>query len=532
MSRTRKRRPGSKGRKNPASPQDLRPRVELALVLLLTLAAAILRFYKLGFRSFWRDELATIQPALNADSIWRLFLHLTPGDHSHPRLAHTLVRLSSELFGTSELALRAPAAVAGTLVVPIAWLLARRLFRTAAARLIFVAAHAFSLFVTYYSQEARMYIFAYLIALWSTERLLTWLQHPGWKEAITYALSAALLFNAHYVAIFAVVGHGLYLAIRAFLLRDLPIRRFIPQSPWNVLLFRESWSALHLMSLLLVTPLMSILIWGMQDLSRSFWLWDPNAKMIADVLLMYLGFKAPPFAQFGWSSQNLALVLPLVTAAVATAIAVIRYVKSAWIERPQRDQHIRPALLALCWFGCAFGIPLMISAFSSLNVFMARTVMTAMAPFWILLILPVERWRQPWLSGLLAIVLVAPSLASMHWYYNAPHKPAWRDAVAWIEQQAQPGDYVLQHNRPFYFYSKLGKDRLKPVRTRSPVLLDQDLRQARRIWVIRELWAGDSQTRKVIPQLARYGFRPTHQKEFAGLAVFLVERVPDHGTPQ
>jgi hypothetical protein len=132
-----------------------------------TLAAAVLRFFRLGEPSLWIDEIFTWLASGGGGP-------LTPGDllgDVHGPLYTLAVHASWRAFGVSEWALRAPGALAGVLMVPaLAWVAARWLGRETAAPAAWLAAA--SPFLVRYSQEARGYAWVMLGACASVALLL------------------------------------------------------------------------------------------------------------------------------------------------------------------------------------------------------------------------------------------------------------------------------------------------------------------------------------------------------------------------
>src|ERR1700730_14722316 len=80
-----------------------------ALALCATvLIAGVVRVYKLDYQSLWSDEifsLITTDPNLSVSEFWARVRTDT-----HPPIYYLLLRLSSSVFGQSELAARAPSA--------------------------------------------------------------------------------------------------------------------------------------------------------------------------------------------------------------------------------------------------------------------------------------------------------------------------------------------------------------------------------------------------------------------------------------
>lgn len=133
----------------------------------------------------------------------------------HPPVWVLLVHLWSAAAGQHEFALRWLPALAGVLLIPLTWRIARTLWPESALLPVWAA-----LFVTsapvlvYYSQEARMYtlvIALLLLLLLLTLRLdrAALDHHPVWPWLLAFWLTAWTLFGLHY---YAVVGVALMAA--------------------------------------------------------------------------------------------------------------------------------------------------------------------------------------------------------------------------------------------------------------------------------------------------------------------------------
>ena len=155
--------------------------------------AAFLRFFRLGAQSLWIDEIFTWmsagggQPALTArdllENVHGPFFALT---------LHGWMRIAGE----SEWALRALAALGGTLMVPaMAWLADRWLGRSAVAPAAWLTAG--SPFLIWYSQEARGYSWLMLFSTLSAAALLELHRRCDLGRVMVYliASAAALLSN-------------------------------------------------------------------------------------------------------------------------------------------------------------------------------------------------------------------------------------------------------------------------------------------------------------------------------------------------
>ncbi len=123
-------------------------RVYLIGVLLV---AAALRFYGLGDKSLWGDEIAqALWSSWEPVVLWQQFR--TPPDFvSHFALVHLV-----QWIGTSEFWIRFPSAVTSMLAVPLTYVVVRRLTDRTVA-LVATTLVAVAPYQIWYAQEARMY---------------------------------------------------------------------------------------------------------------------------------------------------------------------------------------------------------------------------------------------------------------------------------------------------------------------------------------------------------------------------------------
>jgi hypothetical protein len=172
------------------------------LVLGLTVIAALPRFYQLGVLSFYGDEETNSFPAL---SFAQGNGAKMPSGMSYRRaLPHTwLTALSAKVFGTDrEFSYRIPAAMFGTLSIPLLFILARPFIGWQAA-LVAATLLAFSEWHISTSREARMYapfIFLFIACSFTIWR---WAITDSWLYLVTAFLLFVLTVSFHTLAMFA-----------------------------------------------------------------------------------------------------------------------------------------------------------------------------------------------------------------------------------------------------------------------------------------------------------------------------------------
>jgi mannosyltransferase len=130
----------------------------LAAPMVLVLAG-VLRFHLLDGQSLWGDEGTSVALSL------RDLASITQGAalDIHPPLYYYLLHYWMLLFGSGEIAIRSLSALTGTALVGVIFLTGQRLFGRPTA-LVAALLSAVSPLQIQYSQEARMYALAALLA--------------------------------------------------------------------------------------------------------------------------------------------------------------------------------------------------------------------------------------------------------------------------------------------------------------------------------------------------------------------------------
>jgi len=171
-------------------------------LLALTVAAGLLRFYRIGSQSLWVDELWTLKAAAVGAELTAVGVFTNVQGPLHAVLVHLVSTLS-----TSEAALRSISAVFGTATVPLIYLLGSEVVDRRTG-LIAAGLATVSPFLIWYSQELRNYallIFLSAAATVAVWRVVTRRTGPWISYGVTVALaalsnlSAAFLAAAHWV---------------------------------------------------------------------------------------------------------------------------------------------------------------------------------------------------------------------------------------------------------------------------------------------------------------------------------------------
>jgi len=180
---------------------------EWAVILLITVLGAVARFSFIAKSSVWHDEgfsfaLASRTPV----EIWA-----GSARDVHPPLYYLLLHFWIELFGTSQLAIRSLSAIMGIAVIPLGYIIVKKI---AGKRAAVLAGFMLALapFLIRYSQEARMYGLLGLVMLVAFYSVMRIVENPKkiWPYFL-YAVSVGLGLYTHYFTALAVISFWVYL---------------------------------------------------------------------------------------------------------------------------------------------------------------------------------------------------------------------------------------------------------------------------------------------------------------------------------
>jgi len=438
-------------------------------VVMITAAAALVRFYHLGVESLWLDEATSL---FLARMDLREMVGWTAVD-IHPPFYYSLLHYWL-VFGSSEGAIRSLSALAGTLTVPLVYSIGRSLFNRAtglgAALLL-----ALSPFHLWYSQETRMYALLALLTTCSIYCMLELLRGKGWPAWIGYVLTTSLSLYTHYYAFFIVLFQNLFMAYLC--LTDPRWRRTLGGwisaqaavsvcfAPWLPVLFRQvsqgggGWVARSLgkpsIDVLVHTAMAYII-----GMTRH---WYPSLpRRVAYLLfgacgaLAFLGVRRNESSQVRLSNtQALFFVVAYLVVPLGTA----------WTLSQWKPMYAMRYLLPF------------------LPAFLLLVVRGTMAVRW-----PRVRWG-------LVVLLALTQIVGVFINVREAQNPDWRSTAAYVVERAEPGDVVMfspgWNVKPFDYYAQGAVDVYGDVPVPLPEegleeVLAEPLAGHRRLWLIHE----------------------------------------------
>jgi mannosyltransferase len=406
-----------------APPAHRRASTPVAIVLALTVLAAVLRFATLDVQSIWLDESATI--VLVQRGFSGMLSHLSASE-SAPPLYYILIWAWTKVFGAGAVGFRSLSALAGTLTVPVLYAAGRRI--STRAGLWAAALAAVNPAMYYYSQEARAYA---LLILLAAAALVLWqraLDAPTPRRLWAWAGMSILALLTHYFAAFLFLPEALILA------RRLGWRRVLAPI-----------GAVVLVGLALL-PLAA----AQRADGKTDWIEAASlSSRVAESAKQFLvGLYGP---------------LELFTAAITGLLALGAV--ALLLTRGQRHER-RGALEVAIVFAVAIALPLLLAVAHLLDVYDGRNMIAAWAPGAVLVAAGLgvasrsgvaartgippgrEGRRAPWVGTLLGVGLCAVSLAVIVWIDLAPayQRDNWRGAAQALPAAHAPRVVVSEEN--------------------------------------------------------------------------------------
>lgn len=429
----------------------------------LTALALLLRLYDLGSESIWLDEGASIR----SGSLPVSTILTQPGSAAHPPLYRLVLHGWMSLSGRSENAVRLPSALLGALAVPLLLYTGRLLLGPGAAILAASLLCVSPLHVRY-SQEATSYALFVLLSLLSMLFYVRWTRERWPLDTVGQAAASTLLLYAHAAGFFVVLAQWLH----AF---AAPAG----ERPWDHARGRV-WLGLQAVALALYVPWLEVIGSQARQFHGAFWVPRPTPSTLAGTLLDFVG--------------------DVPAAACALALAALWLFSLRRRERtdepgePMSHPSPRAGSLLVLWFAVPLLLPYLLSLVWT-PVFLTRTTLPASLALYLLAGLALTRIGSlPRLALFAALVVL--SLLNLVGYYSRTNNERWREAVAYIERNAAPGDLVLVHSgfcKPnvYDYYARRGDLVVEPfppnalqVDEAQMRALEPELAGRERVWLV------------------------------------------------
>jgi 4-amino-4-deoxy-L-arabinose transferase-like glycosyltransferase len=396
-------------------------------VLLLAFA---LRLIALNTRPLWYDEAFAV---LFAEKGFRAMLAgtLTPvagaASDVHPIAYYTALNGWMQVFGQSPFAVRLLSVFLGLLTVAVSYAIGRQLFngRAATAGMAVIAVSPFHI---YYSQETRMYA---PLALFCALTILFFLHAARntqyeIRNWLGLALSAALAMYMQNLAAFFLLAFGLSTLPRPKMFAKVAAAGAVAFALW--------------------LPWFLNLPGQFAKLRQAYWVTRPDFVTLLQTALVY------------HAGEELVAARVLLPLALFTAIVLPVFLGWQTLKR-RRETSAQGALWLMA---LAAGTPLLLFLASLYQpVYIQRALLPASLMYsialgWLLAEAAMPAMIRVVLGGLLAVTAMAGLWA--HYTFAQFPRPDFPAAVAFLQQNAAPGDVILHSNKlaffPMHYYDR------------------------------------------------------------------------------
>jgi 4-amino-4-deoxy-L-arabinose transferase-like glycosyltransferase len=449
-----------------------------------------LRLYTLGSESLWFDELLELEIASGPLALLISRLRI----HTALPLDYLLIGLWTE-FGQADTWVRLPAVLLGTLTLPLAFQLGRRMFGSTAG-LLFMVLLAVSPFHIQFSQEVRPYALVVLGTILITYGLWRLRHGGGWGDWLILQLGVIIAVLAHIFAGFVMAAMLAALAIDFGLSRD---RRQVMRVAGLLLL-----ASVPLLLVFWLMGWLDVLYYTTRQFGFSLagpatsgmapagpaavveeWRW--STWLFQKILTPLTGFSSAPVLFLGLGLAFLG--------------ACSLFARRQW----------RAGLYLLLWLLIP---PLLIVPllFSRDTFFAARYIITTLPAYLLLVatgLLAIPNWLVParfrragWAAFGIAIgIILFTTALELNHYYHTENKEDWRLVSNFIRRNAGPADAVIAPGAESAINWYLPAAYVEPGHFSSLETIQAAVAASDRSWVILSIF-NDDQNPQIVAWLS------------------------------
>ncbi|MBN1348684.1 glycosyltransferase family 39 protein [candidate division KSB1 bacterium] len=431
--------------------------------LLILVIGLVLRCIMLDSQSLWYDEAVSISIGSSDDPEILIF-----EEFNHPPFYHVLLHIWMRIAGHSIYSARLFSALLGLLAIILGYRLASRLFGARVGR-VTAAIMAFSPFMIYFSQEARMYNLIIVLVLGSFSSFISILDANRRRAWIGYFISNLLLVYTYYLSVFVLMGQLVYFLV---------LWREHKQSFLKIL-------TCQIAIVLLFVPWLLHLIQVVGSQERSY-----SQDFIFRVPYLFFTFTSGYSGLILNYYEKLQLMQTIrehifYLAIVGSLIGFITIwgIKAAWRNKK--------AALVLAVF---LVLPIIfVSVLFPIVPLLSERYLAFVSPaFYMLLALGLVNFPTRFARILISTAFASIFVLSLYNYYFNPAfgKEQWKEVAQHIRENSKPGDTIVFQKDygviPYHFYawnaiSWFGIPE-RPIES-----LNQDSLELRRLWVEDEI---------------------------------------------
>jgi mannosyltransferase len=396
-------------------------------LVLLTVAAAALRFLFLARKPFWFDECFSAEVARLG---WYDFIRLLWWREANMSLYYLLLRGwlyigSASAHASGPFFIRSFSVLASLATLPAIFWLAQKLFDRRIA-LIAAALLSCNAYSVRYAQEARSYSLFVLLATLSSGFFVAYFRQQSERTRRGYILASILAVYAHLYALLLVAAQ--WLSVRGVKIKSPP--GIFPD-------IRRAWIAITVAAL----PLLVFV--GKTGAGPIRWIPRPGSNTLLDYWEHLAGNGGLPLLLL-FAAACLPAILPL----------------GRRLFRPAADWEVWRIQFLLIWLLFPVALTLLLSL--ARPVFLARYFIFCLPALIILAAAGVATLRKNWMMEACLAFMLLLSLQGTFSYYDRDfdlERDGSETAASYIYDHAQPGDAILFHiaeaRIPYEFFLSL-----------------------------------------------------------------------------
>ncbi len=362
-------------------------------LFLITMIALAIRLFGHASEPLWLDEAFTLHTSIQP---WPAVIGLLDNT---PPLFNIMLKIWTSLFGTGLSSVRLLPVLIGTSLLPVIYLLAKRLGGQKAG-LAAAALAALNPMLVYYSQELRAYSLVFLLSALSYLSYIMLKERCTLSRASLYTLVSALMLYSHMYSILILLSQSIDIIFSS--------------------ISRERKSR---MILLLSVPSILFLPWLLQlpsIISQATFTWIPRPALHMPITLLYD------------LSSGVLISIPGI-------LLLLGYIYS-WSRQ-------RPSKMLLSWISVAIILPFLF-ALLIYPLFIGKYSFFAVVPFILGAAIPLA--RRPRMLFLLLVLSIAALVAQ----HVGTQKDRWDEVSARLQDRGERDIGVLESSEvlPLSYY--------------------------------------------------------------------------------
>ena len=410
----------------------LKSKKVILLLLLILAIGSFLRFYDLGAESLWGDEAHSVVVSLS--DIPSLIAKSTAG--SHLPLYFIILHFWINLFGISEVAIRALSAIFGVLSILATYGIGCLLFNRKVG-LIGSFLCAISFYHIQYSQEARPYALLLFLSLLSFLFFIQILKRDNKWNYLGYLLASILLVYNHVFGLLVIAVQVSFLLLF-----------WAKYSPQRLKLIAIQAAAV--IALLPGVVIISHRAVGM--VTKGFWVPEPTLSSMLITVFYFAGRRWEILLIF----FCLAAIAPFAIQGIGHRWSLrkpLASVKS--LSRHIRVESVEEILLLVMWLILPILLAFIISKVI-MPVYVSKYLIWASPALYLLVAKGLSNLRVKWVIYPVLLIIVLLGVPRLERYYANYQKPQWRDVTAFVEFNSRENDVILysprHRQRAFDYY--------------------------------------------------------------------------------